>query len=157
MEIAKSLGGEEKWITPQDKDGVEFYATEKESTLRMRFHVRKAAVPNVVAWIEGSDPELNHEYVVIGSHLDHLGIRGGQVYPGADDNGSGSTAVLSIAKAFAKNKVRPKRSVMFIWFAAEEIGLVGSAHYCKNPTKPCLLYTSPSPRDATLSRMPSSA
>ena len=136
LEIAKSLGGEEKWITPQDKDGVEFYATEKESTLRMRFHVRKAAVPNVVAWIEGSDPELNHEYVVIGSHLDHLGIRGGQVYPGADDNGSGSTAVLSIAKAFAKNKVRPKRSVMFIWFAAEEIGLVGSAHYCKNPTKP---------------------
>jgi len=136
LEIAKSLGGNEKWLAPLGKDGVESHATGKQSTLRMRFRVEMAAVPNVVAWIEGTDRELNHEYVVIGSHLDHLGIRGGQVYPGADDNGSGSTAVLSIAKAFAENKVRPKRSVMFIWFAAEEIGLVGSAHYCENPTKP---------------------
>jgi Zn-dependent M28 family amino/carboxypeptidase len=86
--------------------------------------------------LEGSDPKLKNEYIVIGSHLDHLGIRGGQVYPGADDNGSGSTAVLSIAKAMAMNAERPKRSVLFIWFAAEEIGLVGSRHYCKNPTKP---------------------
>lgn len=136
LQIAQSLGGNETWISPAAEQGVESNATQKEVTLRMRFQVEKAAVPNVVAWLEGSDPTLNHEYIVLGSHLDHLGIRGGQVYPGADDNGSGSTAVLSIAKAFSENKVRPKRSVMFIWFAAEEIGLIGSKHYCDNPTKP---------------------
>ena len=66
---------------------------------------RASSSSNVVAWLEGSDPDLKHEYVVLGSHLDHLGIRGGQVYPGADDNGSGSTAVLNIAKAFSENDV----------------------------------------------------
>lgn len=136
LQIAQALGGTEEWITPQAKKSVEVHPTGEESTMRMGFRVEKAAVPNVVAWLEGSDPDLKHEYVVLGSHLDHLGIRGGQVYPGADDNGSGSTAVLSIAKAFTVNKTRPKRSVMFIWFAAEEIGLIGSKHYCENPTKP---------------------
>ena len=136
LQIAQALGGTEEWITPQAKKSVEVHPTGEESTMRMGFRVEKAAVPNVVAWLEGSDPDLKHEYVVLGSHLDHLGIRGGQVYPGADDNGSGSTAVLSIAKAFTVSKTRPKRSVMFIWFAAEEIGLIGSKHYCENPTKP---------------------
>ena len=136
-------GGKPRWINPAEKPGVVIYQPEEtkegapqEISIRMRYREEQAAVPNVVAWLEGSDPDLKNEYVVLGSHLDHLGIRGGQVYPGADDNGSGSTAVLSIAKAFALNPVRPKRSVLFIWFAAEEIGLVGSKHYCDNPTKP---------------------
>lgn len=136
LKIAQAMGGTEEWVTPNAGESVEAHPTGETLSVRMRFRVEKAAVPNVVAWLEGSDPDLKHEYVVLGSHLDHLGIRGGQVYPGADDNGSGSTAVLSIAKAFAVNKTRPKRSVMFIWFAAEEIGLVGSKHYCDNPTKP---------------------
>ena len=145
-ELVKGLGGEVSWLEQPAKDGImihdKFASREnqppvaKSVTLRMRYRQELAAVPNVVAWLEGSDPELKHEYVVLGSHLDHLGIRGGQVYPGADDNGSGSTAVLNIAKAFTVNPVRPKRSVLFIWFAAEEIGLVGSKHYCDNPTKP---------------------
>ena len=141
--LIRGLGGKPRWINPADEPGVAIYQPEEtkdgapqEITIRMRFREEQAAVPNVVAWLEGSDPDLKNEYVVLGSHLDHLGIRGGQVYPGADDNGSGSTAVLSIAKAFALNPVRPKRSVLFIWFAAEEIGLVGSKHYCDNPTKP---------------------
>jgi len=90
----------------------------------------------VIAWLEGSDPELKDEYVVIGSHLDHLGIRNGKVYPGADDNGSGSTAVLSIARAMALNPVKPKRSVLFMWFTAEEVGLLGSRYYTNNPIHP---------------------
>ncbi len=134
--LAKGLGGNASWMDLPKADSATVNATQQDATLRMRFREEQAAVPNVVAWLEGSDPELKHEYVVIGSHLDHLGIRGGQVYPGADDNGSGSTAVLNIAKAFSQNKIRPKRSVLFIWFAAEEIGLVGSKHYCDNPTKP---------------------
>ena len=136
LQIAQSMGGSKKWLSPDAEAGFESHPTGQPLTVRTRFRVQNAAVPNVVAWLEGSDPDLKHEYIVLGSHLDHLGIRGGQVYPGADDNGSGSTAVLSIAKAFAINKTRPKRSVMFIWFAAEEIGLIGSQHYCQNPTKP---------------------
>lgn len=144
--LVKRLGGKKSWLNQPEKVGVEIFdkfkpdgakkSSSQQVTLRIRFREEPAAVPNVVAWLEGSDPELKHEYVVIGSHLDHLGIRGGQVHPGADDNGSGSTAVLNIAKAFATNPTRPKRSVLFIWFAAEEIGLVGSRHYCNNPTKP---------------------
>lgn len=133
--LIEGLGGEKEWMDGDNKS-IAVHEFDDEITLRMRFREELAAVPNVVAWLEGSDPDLKDEYVVIGSHLDHLGIRGGQVYPGADDNGSGSTAVLNIAKAFATNPVRPKRSVLFIWFAAEEIGLVGSKHYCDNPTKP---------------------
>ncbi|MFK7765964.1 MAG: M20/M25/M40 family metallo-hydrolase [Mariniblastus sp.] len=128
----------EDWLKrTEDEDAktVAVHETGESVTLRMRYREEQAAVPNVVAWLEGSDPKLKHEYVVVGSHLDHLGIQGGQVFPGADDNGSGSTAVLNIAKAFATNSTRPKRSVMFIWFAAEEIGLVGSRHYTDNPTK----------------------
>ncbi len=129
---------EKDWLksTDDESDTISVHETGEEVTLRMRFREEQAAVPNVVAWLEGSDPDLKKEYIVLGSHLDHLGIQGGQVFPGADDNGSGSTAVLNIAKAFATNPVRPKRSVMFIWFAAEEIGLVGSRHYTDNPTKP---------------------
>ena len=144
--MIEGLGGKASWLSQPEKEGVEIFDKFKlpgaedpaaqQVTLRMRYHEELAAVPNVVGWLEGSDPALKHEYVVLGSHLDHLGIRGGQVYPGADDNGSGSTAVLNIAKAFATNPQRPKRSVLFIWFAAEEIGLVGSRHYCNNPTKP---------------------
>lgn len=134
--LVTGLSGNEKWLTAPAEPAVTVHPTGKEVNLRLRFREEPAAVPNVVAWLEGSDPELKDEYIVIGSHLDHLGISGGQVYPGADDNGSGSTAVLSIARAFASNPVRPKRSVLFIWFAAEEIGLVGSKHYCDNPTKP---------------------
>jgi hypothetical protein len=93
-------------------------------------------VPNVVGLIEGSDPVLKGEYIGIGAHLDHEGIRGGVVYPGADDDGSGSTALLQVAKAFVTNPVKPKRSILFMWFAAEEMGLIGSRFYSDNPTIP---------------------
>ena len=97
---------------------------------------RPVAVPNVVGWLEGSDPKLKHEYITIGAHLDHLGKRGNDIYYGADDNGSGSTAILMLARALSKNPVRPKRSVMIISFAAEELGLIGSKHYCEHTLKP---------------------
>ena len=73
---------------------------------------------------------------MIGAHLDHLGKQGEEYFPGADDNGSGSTAILSIARAMALNPVKPKRSILFIWFTAEEVGLVGSRYYTSNPLMP---------------------
>ena len=94
-------------------------------------------VPNVVGLIEGSDPELKNELVIMGSHLDHLGTRdNGQVFYGADDDGSGSTAVVALARAFAKNPQKPRRSIMFLAFCGEEMGLIGSAWYTDNPIVP---------------------
>jgi Zn-dependent M28 family amino/carboxypeptidase len=93
-------------------------------------------VPNVVGLLEGSDPSLKAEIVGLGSHLDHLGVSGGQVYWGADDDGSGSTALLQIVKAFATNPQKPKRSLLFMTFCGEEMGLVGSGYYADHPIFP---------------------
>jgi hypothetical protein len=88
---------------------------------------------NVLGYIEGSDPELKKEAVVIGAHLDHLGKRGDYIYNGADDNGSGSVGVMEIAEAFAKNPVKPKRSIVFALWTGEEKGLLGSRYYVAHP------------------------
>ena len=93
-------------------------------------------VPNVVGLLPGAEPALQHEFVVLGAHLDHLGVGSSTTFYGADDNGSGSTAVLNIAKALVANPLKPKRSVLFMWFAAEELGLLGSEYYCNHPKLP---------------------
>jgi len=91
---------------------------------------------NVVGYIEGSDPNLKNEAVVIGAHLDHLGSSGAYVYNGADDNGSGSVGVLNLARAFAANPEKPKRTVVFCLWTGEEKGLLGSRYYVQNPLYP---------------------
>ena len=88
---------------------------------------------NVLGYIEGSDPELKNEAVVIGGHLDHLGRRGDYIFNGADDDGSGSVGVMEIAEAFTKNPVKPKRSIVFALWTGEEKGLLGSRYYVANP------------------------
>ena len=93
-------------------------------------------VPNVVGWYPGSDEAVRHEHICIGAHLDHLGEQRGELYPGADDNGSGSTSLLQIAKAIHTSPLKPKRSVLMIAFCAEERGLLGSKHYASNPLCP---------------------
>lgn len=92
---------------------------------------------NVVAFVEGSDPALKDECVVFGAHYDHLGIDSkGEVYNGADDNGSGTVGLLEIAEAFQSMKKKPRRSVVFTWVTGEEKGLLGSAYYSQNPAFP---------------------
>lgn len=100
---------------------------------------------NVAAFWPGSDPVLSKEYVVIGAHRDHVGVgyvptgrarRGGEVHPGADDNASGSIGVLQLARAFATGGLRCKRSLIFLLFDAEEMGLVGSRHWVAHPPVP---------------------
>lgn len=91
---------------------------------------RQGSSHNVVAWLEGSDPALKDEYVLFGSHHDHLGIREGKVLNGADDNGSGTVAMLELAQALQIK--RPRRSVIFVWHTAEEKGLWGSFHFLEN-------------------------
>lgn len=139
-EVAKQLleaaSGEEAWLESAEENKSTVHHSEVSITIEARVFEEPASVPNVLAWYPGSDPEVSDEYLVIGAHLDHLGERGDTVYPGADDNGSGSTAILTIAKAIAENPTKPKRSILFIWFAAEEMGLVGSKHYVDNPALP---------------------
>jgi Zn-dependent M28 family amino/carboxypeptidase len=98
------------------------------------------ATQNVVAVFEGSDPVLKDEYVALGAHYDHVGIgapvNGDTIYNGADDDGSGTTALLAIAEALAKAPTRPKRSVLFNWHAGEEKGLWGSRYFTEYPTIP---------------------
>ena len=85
---------------------------------------------NVVAYIEGSS--LPNEYLVLSAHLDHVGVEDGQIYNGADDDGSGTVAILEIAEAFkaaVKDGYRPKRSIVFLHVTGEERGLLGSRFY----------------------------
>ena len=92
---------------------------------------------NVVAIIEGST--LPEEYIVISSHLDHEGVKNGEIYNGADDDGSGSVALLEVAEAFQKAVKAgkgPKRSIIFLHVSGEEKGLLGSRYYTDNPLYP---------------------
>ncbi len=90
---------------------------------------------NVIGLIEGSDPELKDEVIILGAHLDGQGSPGA-LFAGALDNASGCANLMAIAKAFSQLKERPKRSVMFIFYGAEEIGLVGSRFYSEHPLFP---------------------
>ena len=99
------------------------------------------ATRNVVAILPGRSPALSGQVVVIGAHYDHLGLGGpnaldpdstGAVHNGADDNGSGTVALLEIARRLAA--ARPARTIVFIAFSGEELGVLGSAYYAKNPT-----------------------
>ncbi len=94
---------------------------------------------NVVALWEGSDPTLKSEMVAVGAHYDHVGTNPNapgddKIWNGADDDGSGTVAVLSIAEALAKAKTRPKRSILLVWHAGEEKGLWGADYFNRFPT-----------------------
>jgi Zn-dependent M28 family amino/carboxypeptidase len=96
--------------------------------------------PNIVAKLEGSDPSLKNEYVLVSAHLDHLGIsppvNGKTVFAGAMDDASGVASVLEIARSFSQNRERPKRSMLFVIFTGEEKGLLGSRYFAGRPTVP---------------------
>ncbi|MEP7343016.1 MAG: M28 family peptidase [Acidobacteriota bacterium] len=97
-----------------------------------------AATQNVVAMVEGSDPALKHEYVTIGAHYDGAvgsPVQPDAIYNAADDNASGTVALLAMAEALMRGP-RPKRSILFIWDAGEERGLLGSYHFTAKPLVP---------------------
>lgn len=128
----------------------------------LSLHLRNASertgeTANVVGLLEGSDPSLKAEMVMITAHHDHDGVapcpagEGGidengkptpagphclQIWHGADDNGSGAVGVVALARAFAANPVRPKRSILFVVFAAEERGLIGAYWMAQHPLRP---------------------
>jgi Zn-dependent M28 family amino/carboxypeptidase len=110
-------------------------STNVESDFKMNYTSKAEDVgsENVVAFIKGS--EKPDEYIVISAHLDHEGIKNGKVYNGADDDGSGTVAIIEIAEAFKAAADRgqgPKRSIVFLHVTGEEKGLLGSMHYTDN-------------------------
>ena len=102
--------------------------------------VERNSAPNVVGILEGSDPRLKREYVVLSAHMDHVGVgrpvNGDSIYNGADDDASGTIAVVEAAEAFAQLQPRPKRSIIFLTVSGEEKGLWGSAYFADHPPVP---------------------
>jgi hypothetical protein len=102
-------------------------------TYRDSFQAKGVSAFNMVGYLEGSDPELKDQLVILGAHYDHVGIvnpiSGDSIANGANDNAAGTVAVMELAKHFASKK--PKRSIVFALFSAEEMGLLGSEHLAK--------------------------
>jgi Zn-dependent M28 family amino/carboxypeptidase len=115
-------------------------SSEKQLSITVAVKHETLGTQNVVAVWEGSDPILKNEYVAIGAHYDHVGIgtpvNGDAIYNGADDDGSGTTALLAVAEALARASSRPKRSILFVWHCGEEKDLWGSRYFTDYPTIP---------------------
>ncbi|MCK5146531.1 M28 family peptidase [bacterium] len=108
-----------------------------QAEFNINFLKDSAIVNNVVAYIEGIDPVLKHEAIIIGAHYDHLGAQNDSTfYLGADDNASGTAGVLALAAAFAAQPVPPARSLIFSAWAGEEKGLLGSKYFVETPLWP---------------------
>ena len=105
---------------------------------------REVAASNVIGILEGSDPKLKNEAIVIGAHYDHLGLGGegslaqveGEVHHGADDNASGTAGLLELARSFSAQRQKPRRTIVFAAFSGEEEGLLGSNYYVNHPIVP---------------------
>jgi hypothetical protein len=114
---------------------------EKKLSLKIAVKTETSHAENVIGIVEGGDPVLKNEYVVISAHLDHIGLSaplpdGHNVNNGADDDGSGSVGLMAMARAYAEGAakgVRPKRSIIFLWNAGEEKGLWGSQYFAEYP------------------------
>ena len=112
------------------------YICSQLDSLKIEYYIQYFAVDlgnNIVAEIRAEKPLYNSEYIVIGAHYDHLGIKNNKIYNGADDNASGSAMLLQLARLLSVNADKINRHIILIWFDAEEIGLVGSDHFAYNP------------------------
>ena len=141
--MADALLNGEKFNSTQlaDATGATFsFAAPKTVNITAKDASEYATTQNVIGILEGSDVKLKSEYVAIGAHYDHVGtgrpVNGDAIYNGADDDGSGTVAVLTLAHAFSLSNPRPKRSIMFAWHAGEEKGLWGSAYLVEHPPVP---------------------
>jgi len=137
----KSLKDVQDQINSSTKPSSFAFSDTLHLSLNIDIETTRATVNNVLAWLPGQ----SDEYIIIGAHYDHLG-RGnfdslapsqiGQIHPGADDNASGTAGVLELARLLAPRRGQLKRSILFMNFAGEELGLLGSAAWVKDPTRP---------------------
>lgn len=123
-------------LQPYDDNGYfqhfNYHKTEYTGFLRLRTVRVSVDCTNVVGVIKG----FTNRCILFGAHFDHLGIKEGNIYNGADDNASGTTALLELAEAFAKSGKKPKHTLVFVAFSAEEVGLIGSRYYASYPVLP---------------------
>jgi len=135
MAPGKNLSSLQSWIDSLKKP----VSVEISDTMHLQVNTKyekEHFSKNIIAVLPGSDAKLKDEYLVIGAHLDHVGKQGNIFFPGANDNASGSAAVLQIARAFAIAGIKPKRSIIFVLFTSEEQGLNGSRFFTDNPPAP---------------------
>lgn len=139
-----------KYLVKEFKEiGLQSFTKKYKQEFEAQLKVDQGEKPSVKTWnlvgfIEGNDPELKNEYIILGAHYDHLGLGGpsaksdkrGVVYHGADDNASGVSALLEIAEKLSYHKKELKRSVLFIAFGAEEQGLLGSKYFVEHSLVP---------------------
>lgn len=115
------------------------YGTDYFQHFYLRIQLVSVEASNVIGYVEGTDPVLRNEYIVIGAHYDHLGFefKDGEkkIFSGADDNASGAAAIIEIARHFAENPHLTKRSLIFIAFDAEESGLLGAKRFVEENTQ----------------------
>ena len=128
-------------LAARSSDGLRVHETDVRVTLIQRTRQEDSTAPNVVGILEGSDPVLRDEYVVYSAHMDHVGTGtpdedGDSIFNGADDDASGTSAVLEVAEAMASLPTAPRRSMVFLIVSGEEKGLWGSEWYAENPTVP---------------------
>ena len=114
----------------------QFVDLNNRATLKVDIQRVPFATQNVLGVIEGSDSRLRSEVVVVGAHYDHDGEEKGEIWPGADDNASGTAGVLALAKAFGNGGKPPARTILLCAFAGEEKGEIGSQHYAEHPVIP---------------------
>ncbi len=143
--LSQLFSGEKYSPSPLiDKDSLEKIPTfdlspHKRVTLNIKTVEDTLFTQNICATLKGSDPSLQKEFVAFGAHYDHVGmgepIHGDSIYNGADDDGSGTAALLAMAETFAKGP-KPKRSLLFVWHCGEEKGLWGSKYFTEYPTLP---------------------
>ncbi|MCX6326659.1 MAG: M20/M25/M40 family metallo-hydrolase [Bacteroidia bacterium] len=107
--------------------------TDKSIYFKTTIKTTQVAVRNVIGIIEGTNPE---QVIVLGAHYDHLGIGNGYIWNGADDNGSGTVGVMTLAKAIMETGKKPEKTIIFALWTAEEEGLLGSRYWVQNPTCP---------------------
>ncbi|MCM3901502.1 MAG: M28 family peptidase, partial [Pyrinomonadaceae bacterium] len=112
------------------------FSTEYFGALEWESRQEQSPLINVIALLEGTDPQLMQEAIVIGAHRDHFGRQAGLLFPGADDNASGTAVMLEVARVLAKAGAHPGRTILFISFSGEEQGLAGSRLYVERPLVP---------------------
>ncbi|WP_066799343.1 M20/M25/M40 family metallo-hydrolase [Sphingomonas soli] len=137
-------GGRIKWIDviAAEKAGKKIPTGPLPGTLSVtsKLNIETSPSHNVVGLLEGSDPVLKNEYIVLTAHLDHVGVgtavNGDRIYNGAMDNAVGNAVMLEVARAFQQSGKRPRRSILFVALTAEEKGLIGSDYFVNFPVVP---------------------
>ena len=119
--------------------GSRSFLTEYFGALEWESWQEQGSLINVIAVLPGTDPQLTHEAIVIGAHRDHFGRQAGLLFPGADDNASGTAVMLEVARVLTKAGAYPARTILFISFSGEEQDLVGSRLYVERPVVPLAL------------------